>query len=56
MAVALHVHPAATAVRAAIEVPVPLEICWVLWEDRERIPQWMPWIKSVVRFSVTNSR
>jgi hypothetical protein len=27
---------------------VPLEVCWVLWEDRERIPQWMPWIKSVV--------
>jgi uncharacterized membrane protein len=33
--------------RAAIDVPVPLEVCWVLWEDRERIPQWMPWIKSV---------
>eukprot|EP00879_Flechtneria_rotunda_P029717 GHRR01032160.1.p2 GENE.GHRR01032160.1~~GHRR01032160.1.p2 ORF type:complete len:168 (+),score=34.28 GHRR01032160.1:292-795(+) len=33
--------------RASLEVPVPLEICWFLWEDRERIPQWMPWIKSV---------
>eukprot|EP00878_Enallax_costatus_P029280 GHUV01031730.1.p1 GENE.GHUV01031730.1~~GHUV01031730.1.p1 ORF type:complete len:220 (+),score=26.49 GHUV01031730.1:327-986(+) len=33
--------------RAEIEVPVPLEVCWSLWEDRERIPQWMPWIKSV---------
>eukprot|EP00195_Chlamydomonas_chlamydogama_P011211 CAMPEP_0202894280 /NCGR_PEP_ID=MMETSP1392-20130828/3715_1 /ASSEMBLY_ACC=CAM_ASM_000868 /TAXON_ID=225041 /ORGANISM="Chlamydomonas chlamydogama, Strain SAG 11-48b" /LENGTH=181 /DNA_ID=CAMNT_0049578927 /DNA_START=292 /DNA_END=837 /DNA_ORIENTATION=- len=33
--------------RASIDVPVPLETCWVLWEDRERIPQWMPWIKSV---------
>eukprot|EP00775_Hariotina_reticulata_P002059 gene2059-2379_t len=33
--------------RAEIEVPVPLEICWALWDDRERIPQWMPWIKSV---------
>jgi hypothetical protein len=26
---------------------VPLEVCWTLWEDRERIPLWMPWIKSV---------
>jgi uncharacterized membrane protein len=26
---------------------VPLEVCWALWDDRERIPQWMPWIKSV---------
>lgn len=33
--------------RTEIEVPVPLEICWSLWEDRERIPQWMPWIKTV---------
>ncbi|KAI8462814.1 MAG: hypothetical protein J3K34DRAFT_372972 [Monoraphidium minutum] len=33
--------------RAAAEVPVPLEVCWALWDDRERIPQWMPWIKSV---------
>lgn len=32
---------------AEVEVPVPLEVCWALWEDRERIPQWMPWIKSV---------
>jgi uncharacterized membrane protein len=30
-----------------VEVPVPLEVCWTLWDDRERIPQWMPWIKSV---------
>ncbi|EFJ53042.1 hypothetical protein VOLCADRAFT_47345, partial [Volvox carteri f. nagariensis] len=28
-------------------VPAPLETCWSLWEDRERIPLWMPWIKSV---------
>ena len=28
-------------------MPVPLEVCWALWDDRERIPQWMPWIKSV---------
>jgi hypothetical protein len=33
--------------RAEVEVPVPLEVCWALWDDRERIPQWMPWIKSV---------
>ncbi|KAF6254160.1 hypothetical protein COO60DRAFT_1542994 [Scenedesmus sp. NREL 46B-D3] len=33
--------------RAGIEVAVPLEVCWTLWEDRERIPLWMPWIKSV---------
>ena len=26
---------------------MPLEAAWALWEDRERIPQWMPWIKSV---------
>lgn len=32
---------------AEVEVPVPLEVCWTLWDDRERIPQWMPWIKSV---------
>jgi hypothetical protein len=42
--------------RAAIEVPVPLEVCWVLWEDRERIPQWMPWIKSVVSQQASSSR
>jgi uncharacterized membrane protein len=29
--------------RADIEVAVPLEVCWSLWEDRERIPLWMPW-------------
>eukprot|EP00882_Tetradesmus_deserticola_P023582 GHRQ01025677.1.p1 GENE.GHRQ01025677.1~~GHRQ01025677.1.p1 ORF type:complete len:147 (-),score=1.01 GHRQ01025677.1:138-578(-) len=33
--------------RAGIEVDVPLEVCWSLWEDRQRIPLWMPWIKSV---------
>ncbi|KAF8066281.1 STR11 [Scenedesmus sp. PABB004] len=33
--------------RAEVEVPVPLEVCWALWDDRARIPQWMPWIKSV---------
>ncbi|WIA22689.1 hypothetical protein OEZ86_009655 [Tetradesmus obliquus] len=33
--------------RADVEVAVPLEVCWTLWEDRQRIPLWMPWIKSV---------
>lgn len=33
---------------AQTEVDVPLELAFALWEDRERIPQWMPWITSVV--------
>lgn len=33
--------------RAQVDVPVELEKCWALWDDRERIPTWMPWIKSV---------
>lgn len=33
--------------KASLDVPLPLEPCWVLWEDREKIPLWMPWIKSV---------
>lgn len=33
--------------KAQVEVPVTLETCWSLWDDREKIPQWMPWIKSV---------
>jgi len=32
---------------AETEVQVPLEKAWGLWEDRELIPRWMPWIKSV---------
>ncbi|KAK9814228.1 hypothetical protein WJX72_002582 [[Myrmecia] bisecta] len=32
---------------AQTDVNVPLEEAWKLWEDRERIPQWMPWITSV---------
>lgn len=32
---------------ADIDVDVPIEDAWSLWEDRERIPQWMPWITSV---------
>ena len=33
---------------AQVDVPVALEDCWNLWEDRERIPNWMPWIASVI--------
>lgn len=33
---------------AQVEVQAPIEIAWELWEDRERIPTWMPWITSVV--------
>lgn len=33
--------------KGSVDVPAPLEQCWAMWEDRERIPQWMPWIKSV---------
>ncbi|PNW73034.1 hypothetical protein CHLRE_14g616250v5 [Chlamydomonas reinhardtii] len=33
--------------KASVEVAAPLETCWALWDDRERIPEWMPWIKSV---------
>ena len=29
------------------EVDVPLERVYPMWEDRTRIPQWMPWISSV---------
>lgn len=29
------------------DVKLPIERCYEMWEDRERIPQWMPWIKSV---------
>jgi uncharacterized membrane protein len=29
------------------EVNLSLEKCYEMWEDRERIPQWMPWITSV---------
>ena len=32
---------------AEVEVAAPLESCWEMWEDRPRIPQWMPWIASV---------
>ena len=32
---------------AETEVHVPLAKAWELWEDRERIPNWMPWLASV---------
>lgn len=32
---------------AVHDIPVSLEDAWALWEDRELIPNWMPWIKSV---------
>ena len=32
---------------AEVEVAAPLQKCWELWEDQERIPSWMPWISSV---------
>lgn len=33
---------------AQTDVDVPLEVAWAMWEDRTRIPTWMPWIKSVI--------
>lgn len=32
---------------AQADVNVPLEEAWGLWEERELIPNWMPWITSV---------
>lgn len=32
---------------AEADVDVPLEEAWDLWENRELIPNWMPWITSV---------
>lgn len=32
---------------AEVEVATPLEPCWDMWEDRTRIPAWMPWIRDV---------
>lgn len=32
---------------AETDVQVPLEKAWQLWENRELIPKWMPWIRSV---------
>ncbi|KAH7434743.1 hypothetical protein KP509_06G032800 [Ceratopteris richardii] len=30
-----------------IEVPVPLSFAWELWNDREHLNRWMPWIHSI---------
>ena len=32
---------------AEVDVPVNVEHCFSLWEDREQIPKWMPWISTV---------
>jgi len=32
---------------AEADVAAPVERCYAMWEDRERIPQWMPWIRTV---------
>ncbi|QDZ26046.1 hypothetical protein HOP50_20g85970 [Chloropicon primus] len=32
---------------AEVKVPVPVDVCWDLWDDRPRIPEWMGWISSV---------
>ena len=32
---------------AETDVAAPVERCYAMWEDRERIPQWMPWIRTV---------
>ena len=32
---------------AQADVAAPVEHCFRLWEDRELIPNWMPWITSV---------
>ena len=34
--------------RADVTVPVSLPVVWELWQDKSRIPNWMPWIDSVV--------
>jgi len=32
---------------ASIDVDVPVEEAWALWDDRSLIPTWMPWVDSV---------
>lgn len=32
---------------ASVVAPVPIQVAWELWQDRTRIPNWMPWISSV---------
>ncbi|KAG1681321.1 hypothetical protein FOA52_007367 [Chlamydomonas sp. UWO 241] len=33
--------------RGAVELPVGLELVWDLWNEKQRIPQWMPEIQAV---------
>eukprot|EP00466_Bigelowiella_natans_P021629 jgi/Bigna1/45356/e_gw1.119.11.1 len=33
--------------KGVVEVDLPLERCWKMWQRREEIPQWMPWIQAV---------
>jgi uncharacterized membrane protein len=33
--------------KATVVAPVPIQVAWELWQDRTRIPNWMPWISSV---------
>lgn len=32
---------------ASVDVDVPVEEAWALWDDRTLIPNWMPWVDSV---------
>ncbi|OAE33001.1 hypothetical protein AXG93_1913s1020 [Marchantia polymorpha subsp. ruderalis] len=32
---------------AMVETDVPIEVAWALWNDREGVNRWMPWIDSV---------
>ena len=32
---------------AEVTVTAPLPVVWELWQDKTRIPNWMPWIHSV---------
>lgn len=41
---------------AEVTVRVPLPIVWELWQDKSRIPNWMPWISSVQPLENDRSR
>lgn len=41
---------------AEVSVPVSVPIVWELWQDKSRIPNWMPWITSVESFDGDISR
>ena len=38
------------------DVPVPIAVVWELWQDKTRIPRWMPWIHSIDVVDETRSR